>query len=168
MSQARKKNKNTIFETIKLRTKRLELLRDYSHFCLREDCLPISTCSLFLVNIILRINYYASLSNSFNNINYNIYFKAIKSLYSYLYCQCKQLMQYKEKKNIYKSEANRTPTNSFGDRYTTIILRSFCLSCIIKKKQLQLHWRYNYLLMQLKKKFFGERQIRTIIIILQI
>ena len=37
--------KNTIFETIKLRTKRLELLRDYSHFCLREDCLPISTCS---------------------------------------------------------------------------------------------------------------------------
>jgi hypothetical protein len=44
---------NTIFETW-LRTKRLELLRDTSHFCLREDCLPnfnmfaIILLSLFL------------------------------------------------------------------------------------------------------------------------
>ena len=39
---------NTIFETI--RTKRLELLRNYFHSCLRGDCLPISTCS-FLTHI---------------------------------------------------------------------------------------------------------------------
>jgi hypothetical protein len=40
-------NHNTKFET--LRTKRLELLRVYTHFFLREDCLPISTCSFLLL-----------------------------------------------------------------------------------------------------------------------
>ena len=30
----------------RIRTKRLELLRNYFHSCLRRDCLPISTCSL--------------------------------------------------------------------------------------------------------------------------
>ena len=30
-----------------IRTKRLELLRNYFHSCLRGDCLPISTCSLY-------------------------------------------------------------------------------------------------------------------------
>ena len=40
----KKKNKiifffNTIIETI-IRTKRLELLRNHFHFCLRKDCLP--------------------------------------------------------------------------------------------------------------------------------
>ena len=33
-----------------IRTKRLELLRNYFHSCLRGDCLPISTCS-FLTHI---------------------------------------------------------------------------------------------------------------------
>lgn len=32
----------------RIRTKRLELLRNYFHSCLKRDCLPISTCSLFL------------------------------------------------------------------------------------------------------------------------
>lgn len=41
---------NTIFETW-LQTKRLELLRNNFHFCLREDCLPISTCSFHFFNI---------------------------------------------------------------------------------------------------------------------
>ena len=41
---------NAINEKI-VRTKRLELLRNYFHSFLRGDCLPISTCSLLLKNI---------------------------------------------------------------------------------------------------------------------
>src|SRR5580693_6040487 len=40
---------NKLLNTIvvkRIRTKRLELLRNYFHSCLRRDCLPISTCSL--------------------------------------------------------------------------------------------------------------------------
>jgi hypothetical protein len=36
---------NQILQTTS-RTKRLELLRNYFHSCLRRDCLPISTCLL--------------------------------------------------------------------------------------------------------------------------
>ena len=42
---------NKLLNTIvvkRIRTKRLELLRNYFHSCLRRDCLPISTCSLFI------------------------------------------------------------------------------------------------------------------------
>ena len=41
-----------------IRTKRLELLRNHFHFCLRKDWLPISACSLFLFEVFPFISFY--------------------------------------------------------------------------------------------------------------
>jgi hypothetical protein len=66
---------NTIFET-RIRTKRLELLRNHFHSCLRGDCLPNFNMFALLIFYSKTLN----LKSKFNSSLYKILF-----LYIYLY-----------------------------------------------------------------------------------
>ena len=65
---------NTIIET-SIRTKRLELLRNYFHSCLRGDCLP--NFNMFVCLIVYKNIYLIYIYNLTSIFFYTLYFKLI-------------------------------------------------------------------------------------------